>query len=226
MSQQINLYDPALRPRRDLLSGRNLVLAATVIVALTIVAAALADVWRNARQAEARQAAEQLQAAQARVEQLAQRAANLKPDPALQAEIDRVGAQVAARAEVLALLEKGMTAPENGYAEILRGLARRTLNGLWLTGVEVAPGAGAMELSGRTLDRSLVAEYLRRLNDEKIFAGRSFSGLKLAQPQAEEGGPARAPAYLEFSLTAGVDNGTGERGKGQEGPRGAKEKSS
>lgn len=215
MSQQINLYDPALRPQRSLISAQRLVVAAIAVLALTGVAAALAQSWLSARKAEARQAAEQLQASQIQVQQLSLQVADLKPDPVLQGEIERIDAQVASRAEVLAVLEKGMTAPENGYAEILRGLARKTLHGLWLTGVNIASGASAMELTGRTLDRALVAQYLQRLNEERIFAGRSFAGLRLEQAKTtdETAAAGRAPAYLEFSLSAGLERASGSEDK-------------
>lgn len=208
MSQQINLYNRALAPQHALLSGRNLAIASAASIALVLVLGSIADSRLAARKIEAEQATGQLKVVQERLQQLAQQVASAKPDPALQAELDKLTAQVASRATVLSVLEKGLTAPGSGYSEILRGLARQSLSGLWLTGISVMADSGEMELKGRTLDRALVAEYLRRLNDEKVFEGRSFAGLHLEQPKVDEAAAGKSklpPAYLEFSLSGSQD---------------------
>lgn len=207
VSQQINLYNPALRPRRDVLSASGLVMAASACLVLVLVIGAIGSSRLSARKVEAAQASGQLRVAQERVAMLAAKAKNAKPDPALQAQLDRLQEQSEARAGVLAVVEQGMSSPGTGYADVLRGLARQTVTGLWLTGVSLSAGGSNLELRGRTLDRTLVGEYLHRLNDEKAFTGRSFAGMRIALPATEDaagtGKPAtRGPAYLEFVLTA------------------------
>jgi hypothetical protein len=202
VSQQINLYNPSLGPQRALASAQNVAVAAAIAIVVLGAAGSLAESQRGAHKAEATQAAEQLKMVQDRVQQLAQQAASAKPDPALQAEVERLTTLVDSRNTVLSVLEKGTNIAGSGYAEILRGLARQTVAGLWLTDINVAGSGGEMELKGRTTDRTLVAEYLGRLNGEKVFAGRSFAGLRLEAPKADDqGAQARAPAYLEFSLS-------------------------
>jgi len=208
VSQQINLYNSALGPQRTLVSARTLAIATAASLVIVLVSGSIADYRLKARKTEAQQASVQLKATQDRVQQLVQQVANSKPDAAVQAELDRLNAQVESRAMVLSVLDKGLNVPGNGYAEMLRSLARQTLSGLWLTDIGIAPDGGEMELKGRTLDRSLVAEYLTRLNSEKVFAGRSFAGLHIEQSMQESavpGGVARPAAYLEFSLSGSRD---------------------
>jgi hypothetical protein len=200
MSQQINLYNPALGPQRSLVSAQNLAMATLGVIVVIGLLGTVVESRRNAHKIEAAQVAGQLRQLQDRLQQLAQQAASSKTDPVLQGEVDRLTALVDSRGTVLSILDKGTVTSGNGYAEILRGLARQTVTGLWLTGVSVAAGNGEMELQGRTTDRTLVAEYLRRLNGEKVFTGRSFSGLRIDAPKAEDGSPVPSPAYLEFAL--------------------------
>jgi len=208
VSQQINLYNPALGPQRTLVSARNIAMATAASLAIVLASGSIADYRLKARKTEAQQASVQLKATQERVQQLVQQVANSKPDAAVQAELDKLNTQVESRAMVLSVLDKGLNVPGNGYAEMLRSLARQTLSGLWLTDIGIASGNGEMELKGRTLDRSLVAEYLTRLNSEKVFAGRSFAGLRIDQPAQEEATPgtvSRPVGYLEFFLTGSQD---------------------
>ena len=216
MSQQINLYNPALAPQRSLVSATGVAYLAAAMLIAVVLAGAVASSSLSARQLEAKQVGDQLKTVQARVQQLTQQVTNAKPDPALQAEIDRLKAQVESRDGVLAALEQGMTAPGSGYAEILRGLARQSLSGLWLTEVTVSAASGEMELHGRTLDRALVSDYLRRLNEEKVFAGRSFAGLRLVQGKTDDksaGGNQKPLPYLEFSLAGSKDAPVGPMAK-------------
>lgn len=216
MSQQINLYNPALAPQRSLVSATGVAYLAAGMLTVVVLAGVVGASRLSASQLEAKQVGDQLKTVQARVQQLTQQVANAKPDPALQAEIDRLKAQVESRAGVLVALEQGITAPGNGYAEILRGLARQSLSGLWLTEVTVSAANGEMELHGRTLDRALVSDYLRRLNEEKVFAGRSFAGLRLTQGKVDDkaaGGNQKPLPYLEFSLAGSKDAPVGPMAK-------------
>ena len=98
----------------------------------------------------------------------------------------------------------------NSFGQYLRGLARQSVNGLWLTGVVVGAGGKDVQIRGRTMDRSLVADYVERLNAEKSFAGIGFSGLQMKQgveatPAVIAGAVAAAPKpapYIEFELIA------------------------
>lgn len=223
MSQQINLYNPELAPRHSLVSGKRTAYLTVVMLALVLLLGAAATSSLSARQLEARQAGDRLKEAQTRVQSLTQQIANARPDPALQAEIDRLKIAVESRASMLIALEQGVTTPGNGYAEILRGLARQSRAGLWLTEITVSAASGEMELHGRTLDRALVSDYLRRLNDEKVFAGRSFAGLHLEQGKVDDkgtGGNVKPLPYLEFALAGSKEPSVAPATKNESGESG------
>ncbi len=180
MSQQINLYNAAFRPRRELLNAQSLTVAALALLVVVGAAAGWTQHQAKARTAEMLAAQAEQTAALARLEAVRLAANARKPSAALQAEIASKKTLLAMRDEVLAVLQDGMGGANGlGFSEYLRGLARQSVNGLWLTGFAVSAGGGDMSLSGKTIDKSLLPDYVRRLNSEKAFAGKTFSGLRM-----------------------------------------------
>jgi hypothetical protein len=185
VTQQINLYNPAFKPKRELLTAQTLAIATAALLVLVGGSATWARLDAKARAAELAAAQAGQKAAQERLE-VARRAAEArKPSTALQGEIDQKKALLAMREEVLAALQDGMGNPAAGagFSEYLRGLGRQSVSGLWLTGFAVSAGGADMSLRGRALDKSLLPDYVRRLNAEKAFVGKSFAGLRMEAKQ-------------------------------------------
>ena len=217
MSQQINLYNAAFRPKKQLLTPKLVAIVAAALLAVLAAAAGL-SYQRAASQALAASAAQAaLTAAQAQLD-AARLASNArKPSASLQAEVAQTRSLLAMRDEVLNVVGQGLGEPGSGFGDYLRGLSRQSQEGLWIRGFGVDAGGGNMSLTGRTVDKSLLPGYVRRLNSEKAFAGKSFSGLKMefkeekatetkpvAVSPAPTSGPRPNPAgrYLEFQLVA------------------------
>lgn len=209
----INLFDPALVPQHDPWTARNFGIG----LATVGVACAAWGIWAHWRAADAAAAlqsvAPQLQSARAEAQQLGKQIGIHVPDAALQAEFDKFHAILDARTDVLALLRKGMSPETGNPAEWLRGFARQIPNGLWLTGFSVNADSGALEIHGRTLDPSLIAEYVQRLNAEQAFQGRTFAALNITGPGENKSSaplPAQTPGAPPVgapALPAGA-NGT------------------
>jgi Tfp pilus assembly protein PilN len=196
MAQQINLYNPALRLQREWLTLGN-VLAAAVCFAL-----ALGGVGAYLRsQADARAQAAQLadaELAQARVRLV--KAGAAAGMPVAEAELNTLQEVLAARREVLAALQAGSGLSPTataGFADYLRGLARQSVNGLWLTGFSVAQGGEGMEIRGRMLAAERLPDYIRRLNAERVFAGRQFVSLQVERSVDPD--PKRAAVLTPFN---------------------------
>ena len=83
MSQQINLYNPALRRRRELLSANYLAIALVVVLAGVVGGAVYGRQLADRAEARTRAVEAELQADQARLTAAAKAAAEHKPDPAL-----------------------------------------------------------------------------------------------------------------------------------------------
>lgn len=207
MSQNINLYNPAFRKQRPVLT------LATIAQCLGIMLVALFGYHFYLSQ-QAKGLAEELRTAEGLlksqrgyVEKLKGRAAEAKPDAQLDADIARYENELKNAREAMAALKGGAFGNQQGFAEYLRAFSRQSVNGLWLTGFTIS-GSGELEIRGRVLSPDLVPSYIQRLNKEQVLAGRSFARLEMSRPKPEAPAAAgkdakkapRAPRFLEFSL--------------------------
>lgn len=207
MSQNINLFNPAFRKQRQLLT------LATVAQVLGVTLAALFG-YHYFLQQQAGGLAAELQVAEGLlksqrgyVEKLKGRAAAPKTDARLDADVARYEGELKLARESMEALKGGAFGNQQGFAEYLRAFSRQSVNGLWLTGFTIA-GSGELEIHGRTLSPDLVPNYIQRLNREKVLAGRSFARLEMSRPAPEAAAgkdkdakkAPRLPRFLEFSL--------------------------
>lgn len=216
MSQQINLYNAALLPRREWVTGHNLALALGGLMVVLVLMTGFAQ-FRLASNSDRAKAAEiALNKTRSQLDEvehaLAARQIPTDKDP----ELRHLQQAVADRTQILEKLEKGSPREGFGFSEYFRGLARQSLGGLWLTGFSLGAGGEGLEIRGRMTDQSLLPEYIRRLNRERAFAGREFAALDVRQPSPEEGASpatggasaaekgstrgATSPGYVDFVL--------------------------
>lgn len=214
MSQQINLLEGSLVERQSRLRLSHVLFLGVVSMALVAIASFLAYDEQRALQAKDETLVPQLKAAQGRVQELAKVVAQRTPDPALAAEFEILSREVQRREGALRVLD-GERQQAGVFADAMRGLARQTLEGVWLTSFSL--GGESLEIQGRLVDSSLLPNYIKRLNGEGSFRGRRFDTLSLREvlPEArtaEEAGSApkpRLPRYVEFALRAGVADSSG-----------------
>ena len=200
MSAQINLYHPRFLKQHDPLTLKNVALAAVVLY--TLLAALGGWAWQQAasRNDAATVAEAQLQAAKQQVEAATKAAADRKPNLQLIAEAEDAEGRVRRRGEIARLLESGAIGSSGGFAEYMRGFARQTPQGLWLTGFTIGSGGNDMEIRGSMMNSAALPDYIRRLGTEKAFQGRTFAALTMNRATAPEAvrpvaqGAAVAPA--------------------------------
>ena len=201
MSQQINLLNPALRRSRDWLAAKPLALAAGAALAVVVAIAATLRIQPDGLERAAAAQSAQLKAVQDRLIAAAKEVAARKPNDRLQADLANARVQLQGRQAIMAVLQGGAIGSSSGFADYLRGFARQLPSGLWLTGFAIGAGGSEMEIRGRMLDPAALPEYIRRLNAEPAFQGRSFAALNIRRPQPEAGArTAAAPNYVEFEL--------------------------
>lgn len=208
MSQQINLYEARLRPRRELLSGRNVGLALLLVLGVCLALAIIV------RQDAARSVAElsrvqlELKTAQDALTALSASLAERRIAPAVQAELEMARATLLMRKNVLALLDSGRLGNSTGFSGVMAGFSRQAQNDLWLTGFAVGMGGQEIEIRGRLLDPARLPAYVQRLSSEPVFQGRRFATLTMnsvdpleAKPEAGAV-PAAPAATLHVAATA------------------------
>lgn len=86
---------------------------------------------------------------------------------------------------VAARLTAGVLGRAGSFTESLKGLARATYEGVWLTGIELRQASGQLALEGRALDASRIPKLLELLGQQPQFAGTTFAALDITLEQAQ-----------------------------------------
>jgi len=207
MSQNINLFSPAFRKPRQLLT------LAVVAQCLGVTLAALFGYHYYLQQQVSGFAAElavteKLLSTQGGfVDKLKAKSVPPVTEAQLDVESAQLEAELKLAEESIEALKGGAIGSQQGFAEYLRAFSRQAVGGLWLTGFSIG-GRGELELRGRALSPDLLPSYIQRLNREKVLAGRNIARLEISRPQPEPvanedksaGKAARAPRFLDFSL--------------------------
>ena len=211
MSQEINLYEPRLRPSRDVLTGRRLGGALLVMVAFVVAFGVVARIAAERSSAELQALQSELKTSQEKLAAQSKTLAERQVSAALKAEVDGDKAQLVSRQAVMALLDSGQLGNRTGFSAVLSGFSRLASDNLWLTAFTVSLGGQEIEIRGRLLDSSKLPAYVQRLGSEAAFAGRRFATLDMqrsdepgalagdAKPADAAARPA-APRYIEFVL--------------------------
>lgn len=205
MSQQINLYDPAFRKPRKLLSAAA-ILQGTALVVLLIGVLSFylsAQTLRLERRAE-----ESAQRLNTELERLKVSAAGQSPQERARLLAERrkvLEAQLAEYDAALRVLEPAPAAGRTGYSGLMRALAGLSMDGVWLTRIELGEAPDSpVSIAGRATRPELVAAYLARLRKSEALSGQQFATLQItraAAPAAQAGG-ASAPGFVEFVLSS------------------------
>lgn len=202
MTQNINLYDPSLRAKREWLTAGN----AATAVGVCVLAVTLGGAWAlhgvSTLRRPAADTSAALEAAQQELLDLNQRVTELKPDAKLQAELRLMQLTVTQRQSAFVMLQAGGLGDETGHANALGAFARQSIQGLWLTGVVLDQQQVA--LRGRSMSPELIPTYVSRLNKEAALQGRAFRALSIERPEAAAAAsaPARGAPFVEFSLVS------------------------
>jgi Tfp pilus assembly protein PilN len=198
MSQQINLFDPQFRQKKGRFTLAQLVQAMVVVLLLSAVyygyaAYQLGELTRRADEMAARQATEQAKLARFAAEMPA-----LQSPEQLQAELDRLQAQVDAQQQIMDTLQGGEMGNTDGYSGYLQAFARQSVAGMWLTGFEIVGDGAELSLSGGALKPELVPAYIRKLGQEPVMRGKTFAALKMEQGKTADA--RQAARHVDFVL--------------------------
>ena len=207
MSQQINLYNPIFLKQEKHFSARTIAQSLAVIV--MGLGAFYAYALVQTRGAERLAAEHRNQVAMQR-DQLIKLGPKLSPEgrsKSLESEAARLEAEVKARQTVLGSLSTGELGNTAGFSEFLGALARQTIPGVWLTGVNIGDAGNELQVQGRALRPELVPTYLKALNGEPMMRGRRVTEMKLAAKAAPPVAPGAKPGtgpqrFVEFTVTA------------------------
>lgn len=203
MIQQINLYHANFRREKKSFSTRTL-LQASAAVAVGVLLLAGLNLWQTWKFKQELARVEQRHAfALQRLELTLREHPPRAGNPELAAQVAQLEGMLKASQRTREILQRDMFRNSQGYSAYLTALARQSVPGVQLTGVEI-PGAGReLLLRGRTTQESMLMRYLQRLSAEPVLAGLEFPRFNLTRPETDTGknGKAALPAgYLEFEI--------------------------
>lgn len=201
--RQINLFNPALLPKRESFSARQ------IAWGVLIAALAMAGIaWWAAREAGTlrREVAEQaklLETATARA--LAPPVLDGKPVPspeqvaALEKGLREKQAHLEARRAAREALKRGMAGPDAGPSALLRAIAGSIPAAAWVTEVRVV--GARIDLSGRAIDPAAIHGWLDRLRASGFLAESPTPIVRVERMEAAAPSGRAATAYL-FNISA------------------------
>jgi hypothetical protein len=184
VSQQINLFNPQFLEKEKYFSALAMTQALGLIV-LGLAAFYGFAFWQEKNLA--RQTGESGRAYEQQKQQFAKVSAELSPEKReaqLDQDLKSMEAAIALRQALQRELGTGGSAGPAGYSEYLRAFARQTVQGLWLTSIQIAEGGGQLNVSGRALQADLVPVLIGRLKQESVLRGRSLEALAITRSTA------------------------------------------
>lgn len=236
MTRQINLYNPALRARREWLSGKSLLNGIGVMIVLLGLYGGVVR-WQNQQLTEeANRVGAELSRRQSELARLNEELAQRKVGKETEAALRYAEAALQARERVREALDSGTLGSSEGFAEFLRAFARQARDGLWMVGLQMAEGGRNITLEGRTVNPDQIPGYIRGLNSEPMLRGRSFEAMSVrlvgdddkpaarprsgdaAAPTGQEAA-VKMPPFHEFLLTASATKSGSDSAAGQGGQR-------
>lgn len=212
MSQQINLFNPDFRKKRELFGALMLVQAVAVLLVLMVGLYGYQFRQVQGLNKTIKDGVAQLDQERARYTKVVVEYAPRPKDPALEKKAEQLERQLKGDEAVLGVLQGGSLGNTQGYSAYMRAFARQIVSGLWLTGFSIQGAGNNMAIGGRALRAELVPAYIQRLNQEAATQGRTFSALEMQQPKADpasKDSPTGAKVvpvanYLEFNLYSSV----------------------
>ncbi|MDH7942700.1 PilN domain-containing protein [Pseudohongiella sp. SYSU M77423] len=197
INQQINLYLPELRPRRDLVTASRTVLVLSVLLGLALLMS-IVQWWQTTldqnRLVDVEQA---LQEQTARTERLENEVAARATDQALVREMDTRELRVQQARELYDFMQGTTLGNLVGYSQHLKDLSRASFTGLWLQEIRIVGNADRVMIRGVAQEPAMLPDFVGRLSGgNSAISTRRFNRLVSARDANQQ-------SLYEFTLEAG-----------------------
>ncbi len=197
MKQQINLYQAEFRQPEIPLSADHIFMGAAGLLLLMVlfsVGFAISNSFASSRLAALKVEVQALTQAN---EQMNIQLQNRAVDKNLAAKANYASRQLQARQDMLQMVERTEQRKDAIYfSELLAGLARQHVDGLWLSRIDISANGRDMYLEGSTVDAKRVPQLVGNLGREQSYAGREFRKVVIKRNKDNS-------SLLDFVLTTG-----------------------
>ena len=183
MHQQVNLYRPELRPRRTPFSAGFLALACALSLAVMAAITGYSHWQHGLHKAELANLGEQTRQWRARGDGLREMLARINADDRLDKELEESRRRLAAMRQVLDHLDRIQRRPAHDFSDYLGALARRPVDGLWLTRIGIQGSQRELEISGTAIEPALLPRFIDHIGQEAPYRGREFRNLRISRSE-------------------------------------------
>lgn len=197
MKQQINLYQAEFRQPEIVLSADHIFMGVGGLLLLIVLGSAglaVSNMLGGGRLSALKAEVAALKQAN---EQMNSRVQNRSVDHKLVADATEASRQLQGRRDILQLVERTEQRRDTVYfSELLAGLARQHVDGMWLSRIEISSNGREMYLEGSTVDAKRVPQFVGNLSREEAYAGREFRKVVIRRNEKNE-------SLMDFVLTTG-----------------------
>lgn len=201
MTQQINLFNPIFLRQKKYFSTTTIVQALVLVLVGVLSFYAYAVFQTNRLSKDVEEAGQRLAQEKARLAKISVEFGPREKNKELEAQVKDLEKQLKSSEDILGV-QAGVAAGQGrGFSGYLLAFARQSVNGVWLTNINVGEGGNKMMIGGRALRPDLVPDYIKRLSKEKAMHGQTFSTLNMQLSRVEKTPKNKGPeGYFEFKL--------------------------
>lgn len=181
MKHRVNLYPADLRPKLEILTFNNVLVACLVLIVLV-------SAWRSVYQsqlegvlAQQKRVASQVSSKSTRAQVLQEQLENRSKDPLLLARIDDTQQELDLKNRLLNEVKGREILKNTGFSSLMLALAENHNPDLWLTDINI--DQQDLRFAGQTIDSAAVPKWLQQLGKSEFFQGKDFASTRLYREQ-------------------------------------------
>lgn len=197
MNQQINLFQPMFRKERKILSFNAVVQVCLIIMAALAAISAYSGWQARSLKHSLVALSAQHQQRLVQLENITRESSALQSKDTTQSEIQRLEQELNAERQILSQLDGKHLRHIKGFSSYFESFSRQIVNGMWLTGFDVAQGGQTVEIRGSSVEPELVPQFLQGLSNESQLSGTQFSVLQMLREDVNY-------QWIDFVLSTGV----------------------
>jgi len=179
MNQQINLYLPAIRKKKDWLSVPNMGLMVGLFVAVLLITSLAKVAGSYGLKSDVEQLQAQVNEAINRSNALVDSYGVQSEDPQLASEVVALEENLNGKKALLSFLDGRDIGNTDGFSEYFADLARYHIKGLRLTSINLRNGGESVFLRGEVSRAENVPLYIQSLRNGDSYSGKNFETLRI-----------------------------------------------
>ena len=173
--QQINLYHISLKKKILLFSFQRLLHASISLLVLLGFIHTFNEYNYYSTQSTFKDKTKQLAESTKRFNSLQASLPTVNKDLSLATKLKKLEQDIINKQLVLSILSDKKLGNTEGFTKHFEGLARQSINGLWITRAHFIEGGTVLDIQGKSRAPELVPKYLQGLSSESAFKGSEFN---------------------------------------------------